>query len=351
MILCRVVFPLAFIMQHTFTNAREPIRGEEGEKIEGSHHNYQDSNHSMDTITSYLRGDTKYSTMSNIRSEMSDRNLGAEEKCNISSGTFFIQSVSSGNNIYIDERVRVMGPNIGVKDNVYIRSLGNNEYAIQSAWLESYVRVPKSGNFHTVNTQTYVGSYERFYITCFDNGDVAFKSKKHGNYLRENGVEIMTYKSSVSSIMDNMKWRLITEGVHEPSPKPEKTYYIKSVYGTYISMNNKNKVKFMKHNKSYERITIRSTCHFLDCDRIAIKSATHGERYLRVSGTGGGRTVGAQTYMGDYEMFYMETRSNGKVAFKSFKHDNYLHANKDKKKLDTSSGANANDSLFTLVPV
>lgn len=351
MILYQVVFFLAFIMQHTFTNARKPIRGEEGEKIEGSHHNYQDSNHSMDTITSYLRGDTKYSTMLNIRSEMSDRNLGAEEKCNISSGTFFIQSVASGWNMFISNKVELMKPNMGsLFDNSYIRSLGNNEYTINSPWLEIYARVPKSGNFHTVDTQTFVGSWERFYITCFDNGEVAFKSKKHGNYLRENGDEIDTYESSVSSIGDNMKWRLINEGVHEISPKPEKTYYIKSAYGTYIYMNNKNKVKFMKHNKSYERITLRSMCRYLNCDIYAIKSATHGERYLRVPGTGGGRTVGVQTYVGAYEMFYMETQSNGKVVFKSREHNNYLHANKDKKKLDTSSVADAY-AQFTLVPV
>jgi len=346
-------------MQHTFTNAREPIRGEEGEKIEGSHHNYQDSNHSMDTITSYLRGDTKYSTMSNIRSEMSDRNLGAEEKCNISPGLFFIESVSSGNNICIDDKVELKKPKmIHLYGTSYIRSLGNNEYAINAPYFEKYVRVPKSGNFHTVNTQTYVGSYERFYITCFDNGDVAFKSKKHGNYLRENGNEIDTYKSSVSSIRDNMKWRLINEGVGK-SPKPDVTYYIKSARGTYIYMNDKNEVKFMKHNKSYERITIRSVCcwisdgwgKILDCDNIyAIKSATHGERYLSVPGTGRGQTVGVQTYVGAYEMFYMETKHNGKVTFKSREHGNYLHANKDKKKLDTTS-ANGAYTRFTLVPV
>ena len=250
----------------------------------------------------------------------------------------------------------------GIYENSYIRSLGNDEYAIQNTWFERYVRVQKKGNNQNVDIQTYVGSSERFYITCFDNGDVAFKSKKYGNYLRggmvvydDEGLKV----STSTSIGRTEKWRLITEGLGWTSPKPERTYYIKSAHGYYIYMNNKNKVKLMKHNKSYERITLRSMCggvYWHDCDIYAIKSATHGERYLSVPGSGGGQKVGAQTHVRSYEKFYMETLSNGKVMFKSFKHKNYLHANeKDKSKLDTSKSSNKasedNYSQFTLIPV
>jgi len=362
MILNRVVFSLAFIMQHTFTNAWEPIRGEEGEKIEGSHHNHQDSNHSMDTITSYLRGDSKYSTMSNIRSEMSDRNLGGVESCNISSGTYFIQSVSHGTYMKIsNDGVTLTKPDMGpVYDNSYIRSLGNNEYAIQSLWLEKYVRVQKSGKYRTVDTQNYAGSKERFYITCFDNGDYAFKSKKYRNYLRaDEGAGWYKIDTYTSSKGDNEKWRLITKGVHAPSPKPEKTYYIKSTHGYYISMNNKNEVKFEKHNRSYERITLRSMCDISvnkACDIYALKSATHGERYLSIpdySRWSEGLKVGAQSFVTKREEFYMETLSDGRVTFKSrLGTGTYLCANdNDKNKLYTRWEWQKAVSKFTLIPV
>jgi len=360
MILNRVVFSLAFIMQHTFTNALVPIQSKEGETIEGSHHNHQDSNHSMDTMTSYLRGNSKYSTMSNIRSEMSDRNLVFDEKCNIPSGTYFIQSRSRLKYMKISSKVELTKPNSGsLYDNSYIRSLGNSEYAIQSPWLEKYVRVPKSGKYRTVDTQKYAGSSETFYITCFGDGVVAFKSKRYGNYLRADEKDkVDTY----TSFGTNELWNLITEGVHSPSPKPENTYYIKSAHGYYIYMNNKNKVKLMKHNKSYERITIRSLCDYPDpnpdnqkCDIYALKSATHGERYVRDPGKGAGQTVNAQTYVGDGEIFIMNTLSNGKVEFHNRKWHTFLHANeKDKSKLDTiNKGATTRDEYteFTLIPV
>jgi len=193
-----------------------------------------------------------------------------------------------------------------------------------------------------------VGSKETFYITCLENGEFAFKSKKYGTYLRADKDKVNTYAAYKG---DNERWRLITEGVHD-GPKPEETYYIESYFGEYISMNNKNKVKLMEHKKSYERITLRSLCDYKNnykCDFYAIKSATHGERYLRVPGAGTGQTIGAQTYVGDNEIFVMETHRNGKVRFWSKKYLYCLRAVPIEAKLETDSKDKYSE--FTLIPV
>jgi len=352
MILSRVAIVLACIIQHTFTNARELIQGEEGEKIEGYRRNEQDSSDSMATVTSYLRGDS-----SNIRSEVSNRNLGVVEKCNIEPGKYFIQSVQYGTVFNIaNSGVHLSAGNSWMTNN-YIRSLGNNEYAIKRGLGEYYVKVPKSGNYHWAKTQTYVGDNERFYIHCYDNGEVAFQSKRFGNYLYpETGtpVYVRTWVwENPSLVPQNARFRLITEGLPEPFPEPEKTYYIKSHHGTYIRMWNKNKVDLAPHKKSHEKITLRPICDLKDCDRYAIQSATHGERYLRVPGKGSGRTINTQTYVDDNEEFEIirDPSDPMKVSFKSVRFGNFLRANKGKNaELDTATHMRSHE-IFTLIPV
>jgi len=147
MILSRVAIVLTCIMQHTFTNAQELIQGEEGKRIEGYRRNEQDSSNSMAKITSYLRGDSP-----NIRSEVSTRNLGVVEKCNIEPGKYFIESVAYGRYILITDNGARLDENRSFMTGGYIRSLGNNEYAIKGSFLEYYVKVPKSGKHKTKKT-------------------------------------------------------------------------------------------------------------------------------------------------------------------------------------------------------
>lgn len=349
MILSRVAIVLACIMQHTFTNAQELIQGEEGKRVEGYRRNEQDSSDSMATVTSYLRGDS-----SNIRSEASNRNLGVVEKCNIESGKYFIQSVQFGSNIVLmNPNPRLTGESSIITAN-YIRSLGNNEYAIRRGTGEYYLKVQKSGN-HKTRIQTYVGDNERFYIHCYDDGNVAFQSKKFGNYLYPQTGSLKYIRTweweNPSSVVQNARFRLSTEGLPTPLPEPEKTYYIKSRHGTYIRMWNKNKVDLAPHMKSYEQITLRPICDWDDCERYAIQSATHGERYLRVSGSGSGRTVNTQTFVGENEEFEIIRNANVpmKVSFKSVRFGNFLRAGTNGK-LDTATEMNSYET-FTLIPV
>jgi len=351
MILSRVSVLVACIMQHTFTNAQELIQGEEGKRIEGYRRNEQDSSDSMATVTSYLRGDS-----SNIRSEVSNRNLGVVEKCNIEPGKYFIQSVQFGTNIIIMNSYGQLYDNSSQMTANFIRSLGNNEYAIRRGVGEYYLKVQKSGN-HQTKTQTYVGDNERFYIHCYDDGNVAFQSKKFGNYLYpDNGIipYIRTWEwENPSSVVQNARFRLSTEGLPAPFPEPEKTYYIRSHHGTYIRIWNKNKVDLAPHMKSYEEITLRPICDWDDCDRYAIQSATHGERYLHVPGSGSGRTISTKNHARGNEEFEIIRNANVpmKVSFKSVRFGTFLRANRgNNAELDTATEMRSYE-IFTLIPV
>jgi len=125
------------------------------------------------------------------------------------------------------------------------------------------------------------------------------------------------------------------------------TFYIKSAHGTYIRIYPYNKVDLTTNKRSWEKITIKN----LGNDQFALKSAKHGERYLRVPGQGRYRTIDTQTYVGGWERFYMNRLSNGQVTFKSVQWGNYLRANSgNNARLDTQTYV-AGWEKFTLIPV
>jgi len=203
-----------------------------------------------------------------------------------------------------------------------------------------------------------VGDNERFYIHCYDDGEVAFQSKEFGNYLvprfEPPTVYISTWEfKNPFSVPQIARFRLSTEGLPEPFPEPEKTYYIRSHHGTYIRMWDKNKVDLAPHKKSYEKITLRPICDLKDCDSYAIQSATHGERYLHVSGSGSIKTKTHVNNLEYGEQFEIIRNANVpmKVSFKSVRSGNFLRANKgNNAKLDTSSEMRSYE-IFTLIPV
>jgi hypothetical protein len=75
-------------------------------------------------------------------------------------------------------------------------------------------------------------------------------------------------------------------------------------------------------------------------DQYALKSVAHGNRYLKVNGSGASKLVDTQTFVGSWERFYVEKKSNGKYAFKSVPWGNWLRAHPGNPgKLDTQTGA------------
>jgi len=213
-------------------------------------------------------------------------------------------------------------------EKITIKPLDNNQVALKSAAHgERYLRVPGKGASKTIDTQTFVGEYERFYMNRLSDGQVTFKSAQWGNYLRANrGNPILDTQTFVGS------WeKFILQSTTETYTQP-KSYYIKSAHGTYIRIYDRNKVDLTTNRASWEKITIKP----LDNNQVALKSAAHGERYLRVPGKGASKTIDTQTFVGEYERFYMNRLSDGQVTFKSAQWGNYLRANSgNDAKLDT----------------
>ena len=56
----------------------------------------------------------------------------------------------------------------------------------------------------------------------------------------------------------------------------------------------------------------------------SFKSLAHGNMYLKVDGAGYGATVSTASSVTFEGQFYIENLSNGKVAFRSVKFQNYL---------------------------
>jgi hypothetical protein len=101
-------------------------------------------------------------------------------------GTYFIRS-AHGTQIRIYPYNKVdMTVNKLSWERITIVPLGNDQYALKSAAhrRSRYLRVPGGGRYRTINTQTYVGAWEKFYITRLSNGQVVFKSVQWKNYLR-----------------------------------------------------------------------------------------------------------------------------------------------------------------------
>jgi hypothetical protein len=70
-------------------------------------------------------------------------------------------------------------------EKIILQKLGGDMYAIKSAThTNMYLSFGGSGDREVVNTQTAPGPWERFYIKKLDNGKVAFKNVRFGNYLR-----------------------------------------------------------------------------------------------------------------------------------------------------------------------
>ena len=114
------------------------------------------------------------------------------------------------------------------------------------------------------------------------------------------------------------------------------TFFIRSHHGTHIRIYNYNKVDVTTNKLSWEKITIKPVGN----NQYALKSAAHGERYLKVNGSGASKTVDTQTFVGSWERFYVEKKSNGKYAFKSVPWGNWLRAHPGNPgKLDTQTGA------------
>ena len=101
------------------------------------------------------------------------------------------------------------------------------------------------------------------------------------------------------------------------------------------------------NKQSWEKITIVTAGN----GQYALKSAAHGNRYLRVPGAGAYKTINTQTYIGSWEKFIILPTDSGKVVFKSAKWGNYLRANKGNNvRLDTQTYIAAWEK-YTLIPV
>jgi len=125
------------------------------------------------------------------------------------------------------------------------------------------------------------------------------------------------------------------------------TYFIKSYHNTYLRIYNYNKVDMTTNKLSWEKITIKAVGN----NQYALKSAEHGERYLKVNGSGANKMVDTQTFVGTWERFYIENKGNGKVAFKSALWGNWLRAHPgNPAKMDTQTGAWSWEQ-FDLIPV
>ena len=169
----------------------------------------------------------------------------------------------------------------------------------------------------------------------------------------DNGLSVSAVTSKL--LGDSIKNKISNAGSGTPNrmlfvgrsqKKYDGTYFIRSAHGTHIRIYNYNKVDMTVNQASWEKITIVP----LGNEQYALKSAAHGNRYLRVPGRGSYRTINTQTYVGGWEKFYITRLSNGKVVFKSVQWGNYLRANKGNNvRLDTQTYIGGWEQ-FTLVP-
>jgi len=100
-------------------------------------------------------------------------------------------------------------------------------------------------------------------------------------------------------------------------------YYIKSVpWNTYLRMHPHGDVDMAGQPLPWEKMYVQKR----GGNKYSIKSQEHGNMYVRVDGPGEGRLVNTQTFPGPWEEFYIEMLDNGRVAFRSVAHNNYLRA-------------------------
>ena len=100
-------------------------------------------------------------------------------------------------------------------------------------------------------------------------------------------------------------------------------YYIKSVpWNTYLRMHPHGDVDMAGQPLPWEKMYVQKR----GGNKYTIKSQEHGNMYVRVDGPGEGRLVNTQTFPGPWEEFYIEFLDNGRVAFRSAAHNNYLRA-------------------------
>jgi hypothetical protein len=104
----------------------------------------------------------------------------------LSTGTYFIRSVSFGTNVRFGSNKDVdMTNDRGSYEQIEVKHLGSSKYSIKSkAHDNMFLRIPGSGANVSAITQTGVGSQEQFYIEKQDRNKYAIKSVKFGNYLR-----------------------------------------------------------------------------------------------------------------------------------------------------------------------
>jgi hypothetical protein len=107
-----------------------------------------------------------------------------------------------------------------------------------------------------------------------------------------------------------------------PTDKIESgTYFIRSVrFGTHLRMRDNNDVDMTRNQLSWEKIQVKE----LGGNRYALKSNAHGEKYLRISASGKGRSVIVQTFVGSQEQFYIDSLGSGRFAIRSVVFGNYM---------------------------
>ena len=72
-------------------------------------------------------------------------------------------------------------------EKITIVPLGNEQYALKSAYSERYLYIPREGAYQTVKSIYTIGALNvPFNIIPVENGKVVFKSAMWGNYLRAN---------------------------------------------------------------------------------------------------------------------------------------------------------------------
>merc|ERR1712038_421563 len=122
--------------------------------------------------------------------------LNNPQSSTVASGVYFIKSSHWGTYLRMRDDGDVdLSATASDWEMIHIQKHGNNIYSLKSlSHGNMYVRVGGPGKHQLVNTQKYVGSYEKFYIDSVDNTRVAFRSAAHYNYLRSGwgGAEVDT---------------------------------------------------------------------------------------------------------------------------------------------------------------
>ena len=103
-----------------------------------------------------------------------------------SEASYFIKSAQFNTFLRFNSNRDVdLSTNTSSSEEIILEKLDGDMYAIKSVThANMYLRFGGSGASKVVNTQTYPGPWERFYIEKLDNGKVAFKNVQFGNYLR-----------------------------------------------------------------------------------------------------------------------------------------------------------------------